>query len=194
MGRRKVRWGVGAPREGSEGDGEACLLILSHRLSLGSVLRRPLRPSQVPRVVEPIFQVGPLRPRLAEVAGPQALRLKAAARDLELSLDWAGHEGCWTGGVLGAQQRTRWAAVSGRRFAQLGLQREGRARPPPRPAARPRPGGGGRGGARGGLGPPLRASAPPRAAHSRGSGLAALYARRPGGLTDRRPDVRSAPR
>lgn len=165
MGRRKVRWGVGAPREGSEGDGEACLLILSHRLSLGSVLRRPLRPSQVPRVVEPIFQVGPLRPRLAEVAGPQALRLKAAARDLELSLDWAGHEGCWTGGVLGAQQRTRWAAVSGRRFAQLGLQREARARPPPRPAARPRPGGGGRGGGPGrpGAAPPRLRPAPRRA-------------------------------
>lgn len=193
MGRRQVRWGVGAPREGSEGDGEACPLILSHHLSLGSVVRRLLRASQVPRVVEPIFQVGPLRPSLAEVAGPQALRLKAAARDLELSLDWAGHEGCWTGGVLWAQQRARWAAVSGRSHSSACSERRGLG-PLPGPRRDPAPEAEAGEGARGGLGPPLRASAPPRAAHSRGSGLAALDARRPGGLTDRRPDVRSAPR
>lgn len=155
-------------------------------------------PRAVPRVVEPNFQVGTLRPGLAEVSGPEALRLKAAARDLELSLGWAGHEGCWTGEALGTPLRTRLAAVSGRRFAQLGVRLEARARPPPPPAARPRPGGGvrrgGRGRANGRPSAPSPRPAPRRAAHSRGSGLATVDARRPGGLSDRRLDVRSAPR
>lgn len=56
VGRQKVRWGVGAPRVESKGDGEVCPLILSHRLSLGTAVRRPLGPC--PGLSSPTFRWG----------------------------------------------------------------------------------------------------------------------------------------